>query len=74
MQWKQAFSNPAWTFVRVEPFTVDQQMRYLGWIESAASDQKPAKRELRYSKIPETARELLCIPRVLEYLREVDNY
>jgi len=74
MQWKQAFSNPAWTFVRVEPFTVDQQMRYLGWIESAASDQKPAKRELRYSKIPATARELLCIPRVLEYLREVDNY
>jgi len=74
MQWKQAFSNPAWTFVRVEPFTVDQQMRYLGWIETAASDQKPARRELRYSKIPETARELLCIPRVLEYLREVDNY
>ena len=27
MQWKRAFSNPAWTFVRVEPFTVDQQMR-----------------------------------------------
>lgn len=74
MQWKRAFSNPAWTFVRVEPFTVDQQMRYLGWIEFAASDQTPARRELRYSKIPETARELLCIPRVLEYLREVDNY
>ena len=74
MQWKRAFSNPAWTFVRVEPFTVDQQMRYLGWIETAASDQTPARRELRYSKIPETARELLCIPRVLEYLREVDNY
>ena len=74
MQWKRAFSNPAWTFVRVEPFTVDQQMRYLGWIETAASDQTPARRELRYSMIPETARELLCIPRVLEYLREVDNY
>ena len=74
MQWKQAFSNPAWTFVRVEPFTVDQQMRYLGWIETAASDQTPGRRELRYSKIPATARELLCIPRVLEYLREVDNY
>ncbi|MBU6172199.1 MAG: SUMF1/EgtB/PvdO family nonheme iron enzyme [Planctomycetes bacterium] len=74
MRWKKVFCNAAWTFVRVEPFTVDQQMRYLGWIETAASNQTPARRELRYSKIPETARELLCIPRVLEYLREVDNY
>jgi hypothetical protein len=74
MQWQQAFSNPSWTFVRVEPFTVDQQKRYLGWIETFASDRSAPKRELRYSKIPVAARGLLCIPRVLEYLREVNNY
>lgn len=74
MQWQQAFSNPAWTFVRVEPFSVDQQKRYLGWLETAESDRSAPKRELRYSKIPVAARELLCIPRVLEYLREVNNY
>jgi formylglycine-generating enzyme required for sulfatase activity len=74
MQWTQAFSDPAWTFVRVEPFTVDQQTRYLGWIENAESGDTPAKRELRYTKIPQTARDLLCIPRVLQYLREFDNY
>jgi formylglycine-generating enzyme required for sulfatase activity len=74
MQWKQAFSNPAWTFVRVEPFTVDQQRRYLGWLETVESDRSLPKRELRYSKIPMAARELLCIPRVLEYLREVNDY
>ncbi len=59
MQWSSVFESDSWTFIRVEPFTIPQQKRYLG---------------SRYDRIPESARELLFIPRVLEYLLKTNNY
>jgi formylglycine-generating enzyme required for sulfatase activity len=69
--WTQVFQDPAWTFVRVEPFRRDQQVRFLGWLPSS---DRFERRKLRYSQIPNSAREILSIPRVLEYLLEVDDF
>jgi formylglycine-generating enzyme required for sulfatase activity len=44
-----------WRFVMVDEFTPDEQRTYLG--------------EERYNAVPEDARELLTVPRVLYYLR-----
>jgi formylglycine-generating enzyme required for sulfatase activity len=49
-----------WQFVRLEEFNESQQRRYLGVLPTGES---------RFERLPEMARSVLSIPRVLYYLR-----
>ena len=58
--WEQLFAGESrWRFVRVEPFTEEQQKEFL----------TPEK----WKQVPEEARHLLSIPRVIRYVDELDE-
>jgi len=58
--WTDLFDNPAWQYVQLDEFTEAQQRRFLGR-DQAGRD--------RFDRLSEDAREILSVPRVLEYLR-----
>ena len=54
-----------WRFVRLEEFNQQQQIAFLGKLSDGKTD--------RWTEIHSDARPILKVPRVLEYLREVDE-
>jgi NACHT domain len=59
------FTHLNWRYLRVEEFTDQQQQAYLGNMPDGRS---------RWHEIPEDARPILTVPRVLSYLRGWDDY
>lgn len=53
-----------WRFVRLGEFDPRQQRLYLGKLPDGSD---------RYERVPEDARPILSVPRVLEYLREIPD-
>jgi hypothetical protein len=64
--WNELFAAPAigWRYLQADEFTERQQRAYLG---------QDASGQDRYERLPEEAREILGVPRVLEYLRRLDD-
>jgi serine/threonine protein kinase/formylglycine-generating enzyme required for sulfatase activity len=64
--WGELFESPRipWRFVQLDEFDEHQQRDYLG---------KDASGEDRIKAVPEEAREILSVPRVLEYLRKLPD-
>ena len=65
--WERLFATSlgfGWRFVQLDEFDPDQQRRFLGRTHDGRE---------RYGLIPETAREILSTPRVLEYLRDLPD-
>ncbi len=59
------FAKKPWRYVKLEEFSRDQQIRYLGWLDNG---------EVRYFQIPKEARSILTVPRVLSYLRSKKHF
>jgi formylglycine-generating enzyme required for sulfatase activity len=70
MAWETVFHSNEWTFLRVDPFTPEQQERYLGFLPSGAPGEEPIS---RYGLVKDKAPDLLFIPRVLECLLEFNT-
>jgi serine/threonine protein kinase len=62
--WEDLFEGIGWRFVRLDEFDERQQRQYLG---------KDAGGRDRLEAVPEKAREILSVPRVLEYLRKLPD-
>ncbi|MCA9173295.1 MAG: formylglycine-generating enzyme family protein [Planctomycetales bacterium] len=60
------FRRSEWTFVRLNEFTREQQIRFLGWM--------PEGKSLRYYEIPSEARDLLRVPGVLSFCQRTNNF
>ena len=67
--WQTLFETTAafpgvseWRFIQASEFTEEEQREYLGVLPSGVN---------RFGRIPVEAREILGVPRVLEYLREL---
>ena len=64
--WDKLFDAPrvGWRFVQLDEFDEDEQRLFLGNTADGRS---------RYHLVPEEAREILSVPRVLEYLRKLPD-
>jgi hypothetical protein len=64
--WVELFSDDSigWRYVQLDEFTEEQQRLFLGETEAGQD---------RLDLIPEEAREVLSVPRVLEYLRSLPD-
>jgi len=65
--WERLFANAlgfGWRFVQLDEFDPEQQRQFLG---------RTGDGRERYDLIPESAREILCTPRVLEYLHDLPD-
>ena len=65
--WERLFATGpgfGWRFVQLDEFDADQQRQFLGQTRDGRE---------RWKLIPETAREILGTPRVLEYLRDLPD-
>lgn len=81
--WDLLFRDrPQWRFVQVDEFTPTEQRRFLGKVEPPQAEQAPGSHvpkpvpvsavgQDRIDLIPEETREILSVPRVLEYLRRI---
>ncbi|MEO8497749.1 MAG: hypothetical protein ABI614_22005, partial [Planctomycetota bacterium] len=62
--WHALFNDRRWRFIRVEEFSAEQQSRYLGQDRAGTP---------KIDKIPDEARAILTVPRVLYYIRELPD-
>jgi formylglycine-generating enzyme required for sulfatase activity len=64
--WLQLFESslPKWQFLQLDEFATVEQRRFLGETASGQSI---------YDLIPEAARDILSVPRVLEYIKKLDS-
>ena len=69
--WDLLFHQTAdWRFLQLDEFTEPEQRQFLGQVaDGAAAEQE----QDRFDLIPEEARQILSVPRVLEYLRELTD-
>ncbi|MCY2996052.1 MAG: SUMF1/EgtB/PvdO family nonheme iron enzyme [Planctomycetota bacterium] len=63
-EWQRLFAGRPWRFLQAEELTPAQQRRYLGNAPNGRS---------RYDRLPEEARGILSVPRVLYYLWQMSE-